>query len=353
MYEDGDELAGEDVDPVEDQGPFVPEAVDPLRPMDFSGFVAPVGLSSFYASMFKPFQDVVRSQNAWIGKTLAESAAFRIRPVLPRIAVTAPLIQINAMTENLRRQMADLTGFNDMVRQTLKPLADAYRPPAWHGIFESLADIISKLYPENLREARPKLEDLEKLLVEEGIPLMWVPGPQTVRVLLDAPDAAARRRIIGRRWKGIVNDCEAVLEEVSHPAVQGACGFALDVVHALRAGHTSAAQALAANLLDSVLQRHFDDALRIELTRNDFKTKGVKFKFEDYKFKIACTFAPVWYAHAKYFPKNNDPIPRTFGRHPSTHGVSRTQYSRINTVYALMLVTSVIKFFDTELPGRP
>ncbi|MFD3933018.1 hypothetical protein [Streptomyces sp. NPDC058614] len=171
-----------------------------------------------------------------------------------------------------------------------------------------------------------------------------------MRVLLDAPDAAARRRIIGRRWKGIVNDCEAVLEEVTHPDVQDARGFALDVAHALRASHTSAAQALAANLLDSLLQRHFDQTARVLLTKNDFKTTGVKFKFEDYKFKVACTFAPVWYAHAKYFPKNGDPIPRTFGRHPSAHGVSRTQYSRINAVYALMLVTSVIKFFDTELP---
>ncbi|MEU9859029.1 hypothetical protein [Streptomyces sp. NPDC047974] len=65
---------------------------------------------------------------------------------------------------------------------------------------------------------------------------------------------------------------------------------------------------------------------------------------------MACTFTPVWYAHATYYPAKGDAIPRTFGRHSSTHGVSKTQYSRINTVYALMLVTSVIKLFDTELP---
>jgi hypothetical protein len=29
--------------------------------------------------------------------------------------------------------------------------------------------------------------------------------------------------------------------------------------------------------------------------------------------------------------------------------VSRTQYSRINAVYGLMLVTSALKFFDVEL----
>ncbi|EPH45316.1 hypothetical protein STRAU_1581 [Streptomyces aurantiacus JA 4570] len=245
--------------------------------------------------------------------------------------------------------MAALTGFNDTVRRALQPFTETYRPP-WHDVLASVGDTIRRLYPENLREAAPGIDDLEKLLVEEGIPLMWVPGPETVRALLDAPDAAARRRTVGRRWKGITNDCETILEDVEHPALQDARSFALDVVEALRAGHINPAQALATNLLDSVLQRYFDKATRLALTNNDFKSKGIKFKLDDYKFKVACVFAPVWYAHAKYYPKNGDPIPRTFGRHPSTHGVSRNQYSRINAVYALMLVTSVVKFFDTELP---
>ncbi|MGX8903685.1 hypothetical protein ACR820_00015 [Streptomyces netropsis] len=341
--EDGEPDESMDADQVEDGESGESEGAALTEPVDLSGF---------YASTLKPFQHYVRNQNAWIGKMLAESAAVRMRPVLPRIVFDFPLVRMNAMTENLRRQMADLTGLNDMVRQALQPLAASYRPPQWHSVFESLRDRIIKHRPENLREVTLGTGDLEQLLVEEGIPLMWVPGPQTVRALLDAPDAAARRRIIGRRWKGIVNDCEAVLEEVHHPAVQDARGFALEVVYALRAGHTSAAQALAANLLDSLLQRYFDNAVRIQLTKNDFKTKGIKFKLEDHKYKVACTFAPVWYAHAQYRAKNGDPIPRTFGRHPSAHGVSRTQYSRINAVYALMLATSVVKFFDTELPGR-
>ncbi|MEU3603667.1 hypothetical protein ABZ714_33920 [Streptomyces sp. NPDC006798] len=316
-----------------------------------AGFAGLVDLSGFYAAVFKPFQDYVRNQNAWIGEMLAESAVVRMRPVLPRVVVDSHLIRMDAMTENLRRQIADLTGFNDMVRQALGPLAATYRTTQWHRVFASLGDITKGFYPENLRDVTPGLDDLETLLVDEGIPLMWVPGPPTVRALLEAPDAATRRRIIGRRWKGVVNDCETVLEEVHHPAVEDARSFALDVVHALRAGHTSAAQALAANLLDSILQR-LDKTVRVQLTQNDFKAKGIKFKLDDHKFKVACTFAPVWYAHAKYFPQKGDPIPKTFGRHPSAHGVSRTQYSRINAVYALMLVTSVIKFFDTEPPGR-
>ncbi|MEV0962843.1 hypothetical protein AB0J25_09640 [Streptomyces sp. NPDC049910] len=310
----------------------------------------PVDLSRFYASTIKPLQEYLDGQNAQIRKMLTGMAAAQMRPTLPRIVVENPLIRMSAAAETLRKQVADMTGFNDMIRQALQPMHDFY-PAQWQNVFASLAEATRRLYPENLRDAAPQIRDLEKLLVDEGIPLMWVPGPRTVRALLDAPTAVARRRTIGQRWEDIVEDCEAVLEEVKHPAMQDACGFALDVVAALRAGHTNPAQALAANLLDSLLQRHFDKAARVQLTNNDFKSNGIKFQLDDYKFKVACTFAPVWYAHAKYYPKNGDPIPRTFGRHPSAHGVSRAQYSRINALYALMLVTSVIKFFDTELPS--
>ncbi len=119
-----------------------------------------------------------------------------MRPLFPRIVLDSPLIRMNAVTENLRRQMADLTGFNDMVRHALQPMVETYRPPQWHSVFESLRDTLNKHRPENLRDVTLGTGDLEKLLVDEGVPLMRVPGPQTVRTLLDAPDAATRRRII-------------------------------------------------------------------------------------------------------------------------------------------------------------
>ncbi|MFE9427716.1 hypothetical protein ACFYNO_32655 [Kitasatospora sp. NPDC006697] len=250
--------------------------------------------------------------------------------------------------DGIARGLLELASVHDTVRRSLDPFFQNYKAQ-WQSIFETLAEMVRRAFPANLREAEATLAELEPLLLDEGIPLMWVPRAATVSALLDAPDAGTRRRIIGQRWRGIITDCEAVLDNVTHPDLRDDRGFARDVASALKAGHTNAAQALAANLLDSILQHHLDDALRVQLTKNDFKTKGVKFKMDDHLFMTACTFAPVWYAHAKYFPKNNDRIPRTFGRHPSVHGVSRTQYSRINAVYALMLVTSVIKYLDGEL----
>ncbi|MGW1928631.1 hypothetical protein [Streptomyces sp. NPDC001919] len=323
--------------------------VDPLRIglPDFSALYAP-WLSGIHESLFRPLHSYLEHQNH-LARFVAAAARMQEFAV-PRVPVVVP--GLNTAIEAMHAQMADLTGFNDAITQALAPLtAGAFQTAHWHRVFASMAQAARGAYPENLRELTPELAEMETLFVDEGIPLMWVPGPGTVQALLEAPDAAARRRLIGQRWRGIANDCEGVLDKVKHPDLQDARSFALDVVNALRDGHTSAAQALAANLLDSVLQRHLSEAKRIELTKNDFKNKGVKFKLDAYKFKMACTFAPVWYAHARYYASKGDAIPRTFGRHPSAHGVSKNQYSRINTVYALMLVTSVIKYFDTELPG--
>ncbi|MFD3933019.1 hypothetical protein [Streptomyces sp. NPDC058614] len=145
------------------------EDKEPDEPED-AGQTEAVDLSRFYASALKPFHGYVWNQNTGIGRMLAESAAVRMRPVLPRIVVDSPLIRMTAFTENLRRQMADLTGFNDMVRKALEPLAATIRPPQWHSVFASFGDVINRLYPENLRDVRPDLDDLEELLVEEGIP---------------------------------------------------------------------------------------------------------------------------------------------------------------------------------------
>ncbi|MFE4255347.1 hypothetical protein ACFRU3_38915 [Streptomyces sp. NPDC056910] len=319
------------------------------EPAEEPGKREPVDLSRFHSSAFKPLTDYYTNWAAGISKQLSETAAARLD--IPRVMFVPPVVRANPVAEMLGKQLADLTGFNAMIRQAMEPLNQYYRDQ-WQGIFASLANLREQIFPENLRDAAPTLEVMEMLLIDEGIPLMWVPGPKVVRALLDAPDAAARRRVIGQRWKGITNDCEGILEGIDHPRLQDARGFGLDVVRALRDGHTNAAQALAANLLDSLMQRHFDKASRVQLTKNEFKTKGIKFNLDDYKIRMALTFAPVWYAHARYFPTDGDPIPRVFGRHPSAHGVSRAQYTRTNAIYGLMLVVSVLKFFDLEMTRR-
>ncbi|MFB6578764.1 MULTISPECIES: hypothetical protein [unclassified Streptomyces] len=296
------------------------------------------------------FDQFGREPRAQLGRQLA--ATVVPGPLFARIDLST-VLGVDRFRPVLGRQLAEFLGVQDVLRGLFAPVSkvmEGYWRDQWRDVFSTVDELVRSRYPENLRESVPRLGQLEVLLIDEGIPLMWVPGPRVVRALLDAPDAAARRRLIGQRWKGIAADCETVLESVDHPQLEEDRDFALQVVAALRAGHIAPAQALAANLLDSMMQKHFTKATRIELTKNDFKAKGVKFDLDAYRFNVALTFAPVWHAHAQFFRSKGDSIPRVFGRHPSAHAVSRAQYSRVNTVYGLMLVTSVVKFFDCEMP---
>jgi hypothetical protein len=306
-------------------------------------------LERFQGSMdplIKWQQNWARNMFPPISRMLQESAAFRLNLTKNIPTIVPPLA---AQVTQLQEQLRGMHAFNSSLRTLIESVNRSYAPQ-WERIFESIRDFQSRIFPENWEGVnRPGISEFESLLIDEGIALMWVPGPKTIQALLDASTAAERRRIISRRWKGIVTDCEVVLSDVTHPSLQEPKKFGLDCVRALQEGHTAPAQALAGNLLDSVLRSNFDNADRLKITRNNFKQNGVRFNLDDYKIRAAFTFAPVWCAHAKYKTEDGDPIPRTFGRHPTTHAVSLAQYSRINAVMGLMLVTSVIKFFDTEM----
>jgi hypothetical protein len=184
-------------------------------------------------------------------------------------------------------------------------------------------------------------------LLDEGIPLAWVPASNSLQAIFDAPDAAARRRMLGRRWQRIAHDCEAAIDEVTHPELRIHTPFATDIADALHAGHAAAGQALAANLLDSILRRNFDkDSFRAVTTN---KKGESKFDLDAHGVRVAFTLAPIWRAYLEYWEHRGDPIPRSFGRHPSAHAVSRTQHSRINAVIGLMLVASLLRMLDEEL----
>lgn len=277
-------------------------------------------------------------------------------PIIPPKLIPDSLIEnlTRQVTTSIRLPAVDIaerimasyrSPFLDIADQLHKQMQAQLAPT-----FELMRKAVQDLWPKNWGDARPSsIDALEAILTDEGIPLLWVPGPKTVEALFKADTPAQRRRAVSQRWKGIVSDCEAVLRDIELVVLQEDREFAQQCVRALRDGHNGPAQALAANLLDTVLTKYFEHDYRKKITDNWFRQNGTRFDFDDYGFRAALTLAPVWCAHAHFFANNGDPIPSTFGRHPSAHAVSRAQYNRINAVIGLMVVTSVIKFCDVEL----
>ena len=187
------------------------------------------------------------------------------------------------------RPIANLGLLHTSIKETLLPIAQ--QSESWQELFESFRKLRDRILPENWQSIRtPTIHELEVILIDEGIPLMWIPGPQIVEAILEAENTSARRRVIRQRWKQILMDCEAVLSGITYPDLKEECSFALDCIRAIRGGYVNPAQALAASLLDTVLC-HLEIDMRRQFKKNEFRQKGIRFNLDDYTFLSALTFA--------------------------------------------------------------
>jgi hypothetical protein len=211
----------------------------------------------------------------------------------------------------------------------------------FEGIFENIHRILDGILPPNWRGVR-KLSHLETLLLDEGLALAWVPPTDILNALLSASSKQERRRILGRRWKRVVAACRESIESASADDLAQYRGFALNVVKMLEDGHPEGAQALAANLLDTMLRETLDGPSHKEVTN-----QRNRLSIDDLPMRAAMVFGGIWGSHTEFWQSRGDSIPREFTRHGSAHAVSRIQYSRINAVIALMHVTAYIMLLDS------
>jgi len=220
---------------------------------------------------------------------------------------------------------------------------------ALHAATRALAEGVRLTYPPNIRNIEGlSLEQVDAVVMGDGIPLFGVPRSNIARSLLHARDAAARRAIIGRRWQELTDDCDVFLAQGVVPELDSDRSFARRAVRALRDGHSDAAQALAANLLDTILRKHFALDRVVLVPSNRVKTPV---GYEDFIVRKYVAVAPVWSAYQRYDPQGLDGIPRRFARHASAHAVSRAQFSRRNAVQAAMLVSSLLGYLDDQRTG--
>lgn len=75
-----------------------------------------------------------------------------------------------------------------------------------------LARLKDSFYPPNLRDIEDlQFEDVEKVVMADGIALYGVPRTSVAAALIGADSAAKRREILGRRWKTISADCRTAV----------------------------------------------------------------------------------------------------------------------------------------------
>lgn len=161
--------------------------------------------------------------------------------------------------------------------------------------------------------------------------------------------------MVYRRRHTILDDCAAAATAVSRSELVDHAGFLQEAIACVRSGHWWPAQALAANLLDSMLHAHLDAALKKVVT-DQMKGAGKQKQprvsddlLDELSLDHALVAIPIWRSYVRYFPSEGDPVPQAFARHASAHGVSRRQYSKRNTIIAIMLAASMLLWLDANL----
>lgn len=260
---------------------------------------------------------------------------------LSNIALPALRLDYQSLFPNLER-------LNQQILTQLTPTFTAFRDlqrEQFARTFANLTKLTEAMWPPNWKGAGAPSDDLlDRLLLDEGLCLAWVPPASVLGRLFTAKTPQQRRKIIGGNWKRIAVAARAELEHVTAPRLKHHVSFAHKALDAVLNGNHQAGQALAANLLDSILKSEFTQSDRVSIT-----SQKNRLDIGDYPARLALVLGGIWGAYGEYWPERGDPIPLQFSRHASAHGVSKRQYSRINATISLMHVTALLRVIQLDM----
>jgi len=203
-------------------------------------------------------------------------------------------------------------GINDSVTKLAQQFA-AQQASWLKTLGPTLEQLRKSFYPPNLRGIEDlAFEDVEKVVMADGIALYGVPQTSIAKALIRAESAAKRREILGRRRKAISADCRKAVEGLRSEAVAPYAPFALAALDALDNSHTEAAQALTGSLIDSLLTAYFGkDRYKYTPAKNGKRTTE---GYEEFTIRQFVAFAPMWQVYQQFWVQDGDRIPTTFSR---------------------------------------
>lgn len=268
------------------------------------------------------------------------------------VNVSSDIFKSYALAQtNLNSIVAQLTksiDFSGLAAASEAAARFAAQQSAWLAdITPTIASMYASFYPPNLRAiARLRFEDVEKVVMADGIPLYGLPRASIAGAIVHADSAGERRKILGNRWQSISTDCRDIVLDLESEALTSYRRFALAALDALDAGHAEAAQALAGSLVDAILSSYFGKS-RIDYTP-DRRGRRTKDAYDQFSVRQFIAFAPMWQAYQQFFVTDGDTVPRTFSRNATAHTVSSRQFSRRNAVQGLMLACSLMYRLEEE-----
>ncbi|MFI2764758.1 hypothetical protein ACH5A3_38945 [Streptomyces echinatus] len=259
---------------------------------------------------------------------------------------------LSAATENIRRTVA--------ANLISAPKVELPKPRLLEGLstavapLQSVLERLDAMMPENWQGQRLAYKDMVRLM-QEGVPLAWVPPADVIRHLLAAQDVACRVEILDDRRTEILASCSKVLDTVTDERFAAQRTLLEECVRMLEGGMFSGAQALAANVWDTLVRAlafanpawltdkgwwpgYSKISQRVPSVDIDEATIG--------QFRKAAVFLPFATTLEEF--RGQDPVPDGFNRHATAHAAGAVQYTAANAVIALMLAVSVLREIDDQ-----
>jgi hypothetical protein len=214
----------------------------------------------------------------------------------------------------------------------------------------------SRLADEALAEFRRSLppnlhafEDVEFSAIEtlagEGITVWAVPRARVAQRLLRAPTSQARRRILADAADDILDDCATIATTAAAGPFPDLARLLEQAIRVTRSREYGAGQALAASILDTLMQVALDDADRKRLVQHKRKATSqvtVMDHFDELEIAAAMVLRPIWFAYRPQETVEQRAASTTFARHGTAHHIRGRQVSKRNAVQAVMLVAALL-----------
>ncbi|WP_141786844.1 hypothetical protein [Oryzihumus leptocrescens] len=250
--------------------------------------------------------------------------------------------------EALQRDLARRLAVKDTLDRVIT--AQAQHILALERIYASLPKIdltaitalIERWMPPNWP---PEVDDraIQKIVNDDGIPVVWVPPREVLAQVLTAGDRETRVAILLANQSALVEGCREVLGEVEHPVYAGQVPLATAALDAFANGHLEAAQALAVAVTDTiVIHRHGRGYGRIA---RDVVVADID-DLRMAEFRVRLAMAPVARFFTDYWPNRGKEPPTALSRHVTVHFAHIDHYSRENALIAVLLMTSILRTFQ-------
>lgn len=202
-----------------------------------------------------------------------------------------------------------------------------------------------QIYPSNWPTERPLLNKGISIAIDDGIVMAWVPSGQPLLRLFSATDRAARMEVLRHYRRKIVSDCEVALDATTMEYDDPHVLALLEAIDVFKRRYVMAAQALAANVIDSWSRElHPSEGNPRKGGKSTAKVvadKAQRWQDSDLGVPAILVYGALHHALGNFWP-GTSAEPVGFNRNVTSHLLRSDQYRTGHAVQSIMTATALL-----------